>query len=323
MRFPTISPRAIRVSTIGAVLSVGMASWLTFVAPPAQAIERPGMVITQDQVVEAEFGPVAGNNPAGEAHKPEDCRIQAYCDAVPLEVIVPDSITEDDEYFIQILMEWDTGRAPGDPVLEPEGYTLNDMDMYIYTDPATPEEAEARGATPDSNSDPYVARGASGSTPEQAFLFKPKGKYWINVVNYLGANTGFKIKATWVSEAFPSPFEALAPEFSPSTTVPRSTTTTTRPAPVVVDEGPPPTFAAPTPSLAPAEIGTDDDFDPDEFDTSDFDDELSAPALLDLTPAAARPGPPSGAALFFWLLALPLSLTAAGGFLLSRRRATL
>lgn len=323
MRFPTISPRATRVSAIGAVLSVGMASWLTFVAPPAQAIEREGLVIGQDQIVEAEYGTIAANNPAGAAHSPDECRIQAYCDAIPLEVIVPDSITEEDEYFIQVLLTWETEQAPGDPVLEPEGYALNDLDMFIYTDPATEAEAEARGHTPDTTSDPYVASGASGSTPEQAFLFKPKGKYWINIVNFIGVNTGFKLKLTWVSEAFPSPFERLAPEFAPSTTVPRSTTTTTRPAPVVVDEGPPPTFAAPTPSLAPVEIGTDDDFDPDEFDTSDFDDELSAPALLDLTPAAARPAPPSGAALFFWLLALPLSLTAAGGFLLSRRRATL
>lgn len=323
MRLPTISRRATRASAIGAVMSIGIASWLTFVAPPAQAIERPGLVITQDQVVEAEFGPVAGNNPAGEAHKPEDCRIQAYCDAIPLEVIVPDSLNEDDEYFIQVLMSWDTGRAPGDPVLSPEGYTLNDMDMFIYTDPATPEEAEARGATPDTKGDPYVASGASGSTPEQAFLFKPKGKYWINVVNFVGANTGFKIKLTWVSEAFPSPFEALAPEFSPSTTRPSTTTTTVPSGAVEVDEGPTPTFEAPTPSLTPVDIATDTDFDPDEFDTSDFDDELAAPMPLDLTTIATKPGPPSGAALFFWLLALPLGLTAAGGVLLSRRRATL
>lgn len=321
MRLPTISRRTTRASAVGALVSVMIASWLTFVAPPAQAIEKEGLTITEGQLVEKEYTPVAGNNPAGSAHTPDDCRVQAYCDAIPLEVIVPPTVGPDDEFFISILLEWDTGRAPGDPVLEPEGYTLNDMDMYIYTDPATAEEAEARNHTPRTTGDPYVARGASGNTPEQAFLFKPEGKYVINIVNYLGANTGYKLTLNWVSEAFPSPFEALAPEFSPSTTAPPPTTTTTTTAPV--DVGPPPTFETTAPTLAPVEVADDTDFDADEFDTSDFDEDLAAPVEIDFSPAATRPGPPSGLALFFWLLALPLGITAAGGALIARRRATI
>ena len=324
MRLRTVT----RAAAVGTLATLAAASWLTWVAPPVQALEREGLTIGQDEVVEAEYGPVVGNNPANAAHTPAECRVQTYCDSIPLEVVVPPGIPEDEEYFIQVLLEWETRQAPPDPVLSPEGYALNDMDMFIYTDPATPEEAESRGHTPDTVGDPYVAAGASGGTPEQAFMFKPEGKYWINIVNFIGANTGFKLKLTWVSESFPSPFEKLAPEFTPPTTAPPAP----RPSadddvdrtPVTFDTTPTPTFEDTTPSSLPtADIADDDDFDAGEFDTSDFEDELAAPAPVELDPIVSRPDPPSNLALFFWLLAVPLGIIAIGGALVTRRRATL
>ena len=323
MRLRTVT----RAAAVGTLATLAAASWLTWVAPPAQALEREGLVIGQDEVVEAEYGPVVANNPANAAHTPAECRVQAYCDSIPLEVVVPPGITEEEEYFIHVLLEWETRQAPPDPVLSPEGYALNDMDMFIYTDPPTAEEAEARGATPESEGDPYVANGASGGTPEQAFMFKPKGKYWINIVNFIGANTGFKLKLTWVSESFPSPFEKLAPEFSPPTTEaprrPSSNDNDLDRTPVTFSPTPTPTFDTTPSSLPTADIADDDDFDAGEFDTSDFEDELAAPAPVELEPIAARPDPPSNLALFFWLLAVPLGIIAIGGALITRRRATL
>lgn len=312
-----------RASAIGALASAAAASWLTFVIEPANALEQERIVIRRDEVVDLDFQPIAGSNPANEAIDPETCRLSAYCDTVPLTVEVPPDISEDDEYFIQILLTWDSQKLPGDPVLEPDGIALNDMDFYVYTDPPTFEEAQKRGATADSEDDPYLTNGATQGLPEKAFLFKPKGDYLLTVINYLGANTGYNLKLTWVSESFPSPFESLAPELAPPTTRPTPTTrpvvTTTTLPPVTT----PPRFDAPPPTLAPLGAIIDDDFATAAFDTSGFDDQLSAPTSINLAPIVSNPDPPSGLALLFWMLAVPLSLTAVFGTVVLRRRATL
>lgn len=308
-----------RLSAVGCMASVAAASWFSFLAPRADALTQPGITVTKDESVTVEFGPIVGSNPANEAKTPDICATSAYCDAIPLEVVVPESVGPDDEYFLQVLMEWDTRQLPGDPVLEPDGYALNDMDMFIYTDPPTVAEVDRRGNTPDSDDDPFIANGATGTQPEKAFLFKPEGDYLLSIVNFLGVNTGYKITVTWVSEAFPSPFESLAPDFVPSTTTPRPRPT----SPVTTVPFTPPTTSASSPTLAPIVVAQDDDFAFGQFDTSDFDDQLAAPPPLDLTPIASTPEDPSGAALFFWLLAVPFGLLTAGGFFVLRNRAAI
>lgn len=313
-----------RSATVGLIVSVTVATALTLLGPPAGALPQPGMTITEDQVVVQEYPPIAGNNPAGEAHTPDVCMVSAYCDLIPIEVIVPDDITTDDEYFVQIEVEWDTRRAPGDPVLSPDGYTLNDMDFYVYTDPPTQEEAESRGHTADTASDPTITDGATGTTPEVAFLFKPKGKYLIVINNYLGANTGYTITLTWFTESIPAPFEKLADEFRPSgsaTPLRPTGPVPTAPAPIAAPVASPGGVAFPP--LAPVEVVEDADFAAGDFETSGFEDELAAPPRVELDVTPARATPPSGAALFFWLLAVPLAVVALGGTALLRRRATL
>lgn len=312
-----------RTAAVGAVLSALVASWLTFVAPPASAITKEAITITDGEVVRRSYTGVAGNNPAGEGHTPEVCSTSAYCDVVPLQVVVPPEKDPDDEYFVQIEVVWETGRGPSDPVLFPNGYTTNDMDMYVYTDPATPEEAESRGHSPDGASDPWVASGATGDTPERALIFKPRGAYSIVIVNYVGVNQGYDMEVTWFNETIPTPFEKLAEEFAPPTTTTTTTvpsTTTTTAAPTVVAAGPTSTT---TPILEPVE-DVETSFDAEDFESSDFEDALTAPEVVDLEPAAAASvAPPSGLALFFWLLAVPLAFVATGGTVLMRRRVRL
>ena len=58
---------------------------------------------------------------------------------------------------------------------------------------------------------------ASGTAaqPETLRLFRPsKGKYSIVVFNYIGPNTGYKLKVEYKPEAIVPPFESLAPEFN-------------------------------------------------------------------------------------------------------------
>lgn len=314
-----------RAAATGAVLSALVASVLTFVAPPASAITRDPITISEGEVVRRSFPGVAGNNPAGEAHTPDVCAASAYCDVIPLQVVVPPGKDPDDEYFVEIEVVWETSRGPSDPVLFPNGYTTNDMDMYVYTDPATAEEAESRGHSPDGASDPWVSSGATGDTPERALIFKPRGAYSIVIVNYVGVNRGYDMEVTWFNETIPSPFEKLAEEFAPPAATPAPvrptpTTSTTVPATTEIAVGAPSTT---TPTLDVAE-DLDPSLDSEDFDTSDFEDALAAPDPIDLGPVeTATVRPPSGLALFFWLLALPLGIVALGGAVLMRRRVRL
>ena len=314
-----------RTTACLSLVLASIATWLTLAAPEAGAMTRDRIVLRQDEVLEIKFDGIIGNNPANEAQDPATCSTSAYCDVIPLTIEVPDSITEDDEYFVQYLLSWDSQKLPPDPVLEPEGRAVNDMDSYIYTDPPTEKEAKKRGAKPDSADDPWIASAATGGEPEQAFLFKPKGDYLITVINFLGQNSGFTIKLTWVSETFEKPFESLAPEFKPpAPAAPSSPGPATPSGPVTP---PPPIAIAPAPAptvtdatLPPLDIDVDTDFDAGEFASTDFDDALSAPSTIPLVTASSRPPtPPSGLALVLWLLALPLALCALGGGFLSRR----
>ena len=309
-----------RAASAGAIASLVVAGSLTWVAP-AHSLEQEGLTVGPDQVAEAEYGPLV-NSPTG-PHAPDDCRAQLHRDAIPLDVVVPAGLGDDEEYFVAIVVEWDTTQTPGDPVAYPDGRTANDIDVYVYTDPPTTEEAERRGHTPASATTPYVAAGARVLVPEQAFLFHPDGRYWIVVENFLGVNTGYEVTVTWYSESFRPPVEKLAPEPSPPSTA--------APTPRRVGEPPrsrtPATFRRlepselTTPSSLPPTDTIDDDFDAAEFDTSGFDDELAAPLPVGLAPIATRPDPPSDLALFFWLLAVPLGIVAVGGALIARRRA--
>ena len=318
MRLRTVS----RAASAGAIASLVVAGSLTWVAP-AHSMEQEGLTVGPDRVAEAEYGPLV-NSPTG-PHAPDDCGGQLHCDAIPLDVVVPADLGED-EYFVAIVVEWDTTSTPGDPLAYPDGRTANDMDAYVYTDPPTPEEAERRGHTPASVTTPYVAAGATVLVPEQAFLFNPEGRYWIVVENFLGVNTGYTVTVTWYTESFRPPVEKLAPEVTAPTTPdlrPRraGTRVATR-NPVGVATSAPPATLSLRP-LPPVGVADDDDFDPGRFDTSGFEDELAAPAPVDLRPTTTRPGRPSNLALVFWLLALPLGVVAVGGALIARRRALL
>ena len=309
------APSLRTVSRISGALAATLgaaAALLTFVVPPAGALARPGIVLTQDEIKEVTFPAIAGNNPANDLHTPEQCNISAYCDTIPLTIVRPPDFDDTQDYFVQFQMSWATQKIPS--VLEPSGeMAVNDMDMFIYNDPIQPD------AGPDA--DGAISNGATGSEPEIAYLSAPEGKYSIVVVNFAGVNRGYTIKLTWVSETITSPFESLAPGYRPPTpTEPASLTPSAPAVPVGGDFEAPPLAA---PSLTPDVADADAAFD-SGFDAGDFDATLAAPKPASFAPASVtRPGPPSGLAVVLWMLVLPLAVTALGGSFLSRRSAAL
>jgi hypothetical protein len=313
--------RAFRLSAAAALVCLLAASWLTFTAPSASAFEQERLFLEKDGSISVEFPAIRGNNATGEAQDNETCKTSPYCDTIPVTIKPDPTVTEDSEYFVVVTVSWDTAKAPPDPVLAPsEGLATNDMDTYMYQVPITDKRH-----TNETGED-YMAHSAGSEEPERFFMFKPRGDYELVVINYLGINQGYTVDMTWVSESFDAPFESLAPGFTPPSRPAAAAPTPIAPTPTVA---PPlaspsaPVVDAPV-TLTPGDIdlgSADDGFG--QFDSdSDFDDQLAAPAPIDLTPASAtKAAPPSGLALLLWFFAFPLLLMAVFSGVLLRRRA--
>jgi hypothetical protein len=303
-------------------------------AMPVSALDQAAHTIrvTENQKVEKEFGPIPGQNPlpglpapAPKLNTPETCRQQSFCDVIPLEIVLPPTLTPADEFFVTVALEWKTERidgisAGGHDYIGPT--ELNDMDLYVWDDPVGEEGLP-------------VQQSSTATNPEKVRIFRPsKGKYSIVVFNYIGPNTGYKLTVEYRPESIVPPFESLAPGFQPieSPPVPFE--------PPVEDLGPvelpvdtsgqdftpvtqppaPPAESAPAP-LTPVVIEPDPDFT--NFADDAFDEQLAAPTTDVLTEkqvkAVGPPKPASAESLIFWLAIVPLLLLAGGGMWLSKK----
>ena len=304
-------------------------------AVPVSALDQAAHTIriTENQKVEKEFGPIPAQNPAPghllpapapKLNTPEQCRQAPFCDVIPLEVVLPPTLKPADEFFVSVTLEWKTERiegvsAGGNEYVKPTD--VNDMDLYVWDEPIGEEPAN---------------QAATAKTPETLRLFRPsKGKYSIVVFNYSGPNTGYKLTVEYRPEHIESPFESLAPDFTPIETPPVPfeppveapedtpvlpidtsgedvTPTTLPPAP--------PAESAPAP-LTPVAIEPDPDFT--NFADDAFDEQLAAPTTDVLTEkqvkAVGPPKPASAGSLIFWLAIVPLLLLGGGGFWLSKK----
>jgi hypothetical protein len=292
---------------------------------PAGALPQAGIRVEADQTVEREYQPIplanpAPATPATNPTSPESCKTSAYCDTIPLEISVPADLEEADEFFVTVELIWQTMNTPGigqGTPAEVKETAVNDLDLYVWEDPQGTED---------------IARSASSTSPEKLRMFRPvKGRYQIVVNNYLGPNTGYKLKVTYKPEAITTPFESLDPGYIPPPPEPEVPVTPpldfsaepeVAPAPVAAPAPPPEPAPAPPAPLTPAPVEPDADFAAG-IDSS-LDEELAALPESDVleqrqTVAAGPPKPASGSALVFWLLLLPLALVAGAGLWLAKR----
>jgi hypothetical protein len=304
-------------------------------AMPVSALDRAADTIrvTENQTVEKEFGPLASMNPlpglpsapppvpVPKWNTPETCRQVTYCDVIPLEVVLPPTLKPADEFFVSVTLSWETSQVPATDYSKAQD--VNDLDLIVWNDPVAEDGQPAKA-------------GATATQPESLRLFSPrKGKYSIVVFNYLGPNTGYKLKVEYKPERIEPPFELLPQEFTaPATfptpfeppfeapetppTLPIDTSGTEEPAPVVAP--PTPVETAP-PALTPVAIDPDPDFT--NFADDAFDEQLAAPVTDVLTEkqvkAVGPPRPASTSSLVFWLAVVPMLLVAAAGLWLSKK----
>lgn len=317
----------------GAAVAAGLLGVVALALTPAlpvSALDRTGDAIrvTENQAVEKDFGPMTAADPlpdlpspAPQLNTPAACRQAAYCDVVPLEIVLPPGLRPAEEFFVSVQLDWKTSTLPGTDYTRPS--EVNDMDLYVWTDPAGDEP---------------VQQSSTGTMPEKLRLFRPtKGKYSIVVFNYRGPNTGYRLTVAYKPEKIVPPFESLAPDFNPPAPPVEAPAVeapaeqpeapparpVAAPAPVVTtDTAPAPGVTTPpAPALSPVPVEPDPDFS--NFSDDAFDRQLAAPGPSVLAEkqvkAVGPPKPASSASLVFWLAGVPLLLVAAGGLWLWRK----
>lgn len=284
-------------------------------AGPAGAVEQEPIKLTAPSSVTREYDALVGTVPVtingvpGDA-RPNSCSQYAYCDSIPLQLSVPESLKNSDteDYFLRIKVEWDNSSG-------------NNLDAYMYDAPYEP------GTAP-------IASSATANMPEAINLYRPdKPEYILTVMNRNGANSGYTVTAALTVEPFGG-----APDFGGvNEGGGRPPTTSPPPSSGGGDSGGSSFDPEPSqPSTAQPPAPSDPGFEPRDLAPVDRDDSLSALARerggfegsLTAPPVSLPetqgppPGPVSGAAVALLGGLLPASLVGGGVFLLRRKGGT-
>ena len=273
---------------------------------PASAVQREGFTVSREEPVEKEYPAMGPGAPTGEAliNRPSNCAspARADCDAIPVEIIVPDGLQDDRDIFFTIFeLHWDDSAG-------------NNLDLIVFDNGQSTGTQEEVGSS-ESTRNPEVARVPNADL----------GEYHIVVENAGGANTGYTIKARVTTDPFENPNESLAPD-PPKSDEPEPEETEpefTPPEDNSAEPTPPSSGSGPEPTLPPVEGGpvADDDFD---FGFSDLDDRITV-NLDDIQDTGAAPAAPkaekvSPAVLLASLIGAPALIVGSGAAFAWKRR---
>lgn len=277
---------------------------------PSHALTKDKMVIRMGEVSTYEGGPLVGNLPSsGIANPlPGACADPAtFCDHVPLEVIVPSDVSDNDELLVQMSISWD----------DPSG--TNDLDTWVYDD----QQITGSGYT-------AVGEAASGDNPETPkFRVGTLREFNLIILNFSGANTGYVIEAVVAVAKFESPFESLDPEFNGAGGAGEENDDDVFvPEDLSGDDAAPgfsgPSFAGPdlaasSPVLPTLDVVVDGDLD--NLGGSTFTRDIQEPQSILPVGGGTPPIPKKVPAivLLFWLLVVPVAMVATGFVVLWRR----
>jgi hypothetical protein len=292
------------------VVALALAGASLLVPATIASADTEETLVVQGGKVTQEYGPIPGNFPLAPDVNwtPSGCATgapgSATCDQVPVKIPVPD-VSDADDFYVEITLEWDDE---------------SDLDMYAWDNRQLDERAgeEEPGFT-------QVGRSASADNPEKLRLIEPElVDYNLTILNWAGANLGYRLTAELKVLAFTPPFESLAPEFFQGDAAEEEAF---QPFDYSAIEPAPAEPVSSTP-IAPTygEVAITPDRDFTDFGSSSFDDELSAPpAPPAFSPRLTAGSPPDvhPVVLLFWLLLVPLAAAAGAAFFLMRRSRSL
>lgn len=219
---------------------------------------QEGMRVTPSEPAENDYPAMGAGCPAcssrtgggnGLTSSPANCQNYVWCDAIPIEVVPPTGLSDDRDIFFTIIeLHWD-------------GSAENDMDLRFFDNGQSTGTFEQLGSS-ESTKNPEVVRVANADLDQ----------YNIVVINYNGANTGYKVKARISTDPFTSPTEAVAPD-PPKAEEPEAEEPEEITPPEDLSGGDPGPASPPDPTLPPAvDTGGDSDFG---FGFSDLDSRIT------------------------------------------------
>ena len=272
---------------------------------PASADAKEAVKLTAPQTVVKAYDPLVGPDEVNFhpfTKDPDNCSTRPYCDTIPIELTVSDSVKNSDteDYFLRLKVEWDNSGG-------------NNVNLYLYDSPY--------------KGDFWIAKSATGNMPETINLYRPEKKAYLLVVhNTSGVNAGYKLTAAITVEAFGG-----APDFGGVNENPNRPTTTRPPADnndddFGFDDGSDGDFTAPPPLVdngfgPPALAGVDQDSSLSALarQRGGLADSLAAPRITRVEEEKPPPAPVSGVTVALLGGVLPASVVGSGIWLLRRK----
>ncbi len=273
-------------------------------AAPALARRQEPIQLRPSQSVAREYPALVGSSPVQSSgnpgnRNPEICSEAPFCDVIPLELSIPDSLRTSDteDYFLRLSVEWDAS-------------TSSDLSIYLYKDPYV-------------SGDAAIASAATASIPEKISIYRPEqSKYLLLVFSSGGANQGYKTTAAVTVEDFGG-----APDFGGVDDAPPTTTSDSDPQEgfdFAEPEQNPPTFSPPPgdPALEPlplAPIDQDSSLSALARQSGGLAETLAAPRLPVLEEDEAPPAPVAGTTVALLGVLLPATMVGGGLWMLRAR----
>lgn len=305
----TMTRRAVRgLALVVAAAAAAVSVAATITPEPAGALGRQAESVSRDKGFQRSYPALT----AGSSTKPDPgaCNAVTFCDTIPVDIAVPD-IPLGDDYYVEFKITWDI----------PDLY---DLDVYLFDDGQTQEEIRRNGGTdPDKiRASPYTEKVANtNDNPATMVIAEPRlGRYNLVINNASTGDVAYQVEARMFIAKFKRPFEVLEEEGEITDEddggLPIDTSGDTPPPPPVTDQSGL-QFGPETPTLDDVDPGVDDELESLRSRKKGGGDQ--AQGVLP-TGSTKPPGPPSAAALLFWLAIIPGGVLGSLAFWLVKRR---
>jgi hypothetical protein len=126
------------MTRLAAVLAVllGVLGGVFTVLAPAGATGQEPVVLDHAGATKIDYPPIAAMSPASQDPvdllSPDTCAA-AGCDYIPVEIKTPPGIDENDDWFVQVTLSWETQEIDDIPVQG--SVTTDDLDLWVTNDP--------------------------------------------------------------------------------------------------------------------------------------------------------------------------------------------
>lgn len=306
--------------TFAAVLATALvATGLGLLSTPAEARSQQRFVVRNGVRTSADYPEFIRDLPQSSvgAPDPAQCVAAEHCDTIPVQIDIPTNIGKGDDYFVELVVEWDD--------------KFTDLDIFLWDDTQTKEKLRKNpgedGYTPDQTTSDYTqVANDTERRPATLLLKEPRlVNYNLVVLNYAGGGFGgasgaYHVRARMIVNVYTPPEEYKDDDPISSTDsddIEDEFATTESDDPLADITGG--DANNPFGNLGNVHVACDPLLC--RIGDSDINDDLKRPLPVDVPRLAeAVAESPGAAVLILWLVVLPALLALGGAFLLRRRR---